>query len=144
MSTDDFERDLRSQLTARAAELDLTGRPVPDLQEVLVSPRPYMRPNRRISLWLGVAVAGAAILAVLLLSASLLLGQRSGSYPPASVTPSASPTLATASVSLANSSPSLATASPSQSRTQSAWSPRITASGVGGKSLRLQPTTPKS
>jgi hypothetical protein len=136
MSTDDFERDLRSQLTARAAELDLTGRPVPDLQAVLVSPSVYTRSNRRMSLWLGVAVAGAAILALVLLSGSFLLGQRPGSYPLASVTPSASPTLATASVSLANSSPSLATASPSQSPTPSAWSPQITASGPDGESLR--------
>jgi hypothetical protein len=136
MSADNFERAFRDQVKARAAELDRTVFPVTSLQTLLASPRPLTRPNVRTSLGLGLAVAGVAVLTIVLVLGSLLLGQRPGGGPLSSVTPSALPSFATPSVSLATASPSLATAFPSPSPTSPSWSPQVTRSEINVGFLR--------
>ena len=129
MSADNFERALRNGMKARAAELDRTVRPAPPLQTLLTSQPPGGRPEGRTRLRLALTVAGVAVLAMVAVSGSLWLGQRPGSGPLSSVTPSSSPSLATPS-------PSLATASPSPSTSYPAWSPQSTASEANVGDLR--------
>ena len=109
MSADSFERVLRDRLKAGAAELDRSMPPAPSLQALLVSPQAY-RPEY---LRLGFGLAVAAALAVALISGSLLLGQSPAVRPLSSITPSATPSLATPSQSLITASPSPSLASPS-------------------------------
>ena len=129
MSVDNFERAFREGIRARAAELDQTLRPAPPLQILLASQRPGGRPEGRTRLRLALTVAGVAVLVTVAVSGSLWLGQRPGSGPLSSVTPSSSPSLATPS-------PSLATASPSPSTSYPAWSPQSTASEANVGDLR--------
>lgn len=136
MSADNFERAFRERMRARAAELDRTVRPAPPLQTLLASQRPGGRPEGRTRLRLALTVAGVAVLAMVAVSGSLWLGQRPGSGPLSSVTPSSSPSLATPSPSLATASPSLATASPSPSTSNPAWSPQPPASEASVGVLR--------
>ena len=129
MSADNFERALRDGMKARAAELDRTVRPAPPLQTLLTSQRPGGRPEGRTRLRAALTVAGLAVLVTVAVSGSLWLGQRPGSGPLSSVTPSSSPSLATPS-------PSLATASPSPSTSYPAWSPQPPASEASVGVLR--------
>jgi len=136
MSADNFERALRNGMKARAAELDRTVRPAPPLQTLLTSQPPGGRPEGRTRLRPALTVAGLAVLVTLAVSGSLWLGQRPGSGPLSSVTPSSSPSPATPSPSPAAPSPSLATASPSPSTSFPAWSPQPPASEASVGVLR--------
>jgi hypothetical protein len=113
MSADSFERVLRDRLKAGAAELDRSMPPAPSLQALLVSPQAYRPARRPAYLRLGFGLAVAAALAVALISGSLLLGQSPAVRPLSSITPSATPSLATPSQSLITASPSPSLASPS-------------------------------
>lgn len=121
MSPDDFERSLRDRMKARARELDRTVSPPPPLRTLLATEGPFKPSKARTSFRLGLAVATVAVLALVVVTGSLLLQRSPESGPLSSVTPSSFPSLATPS-------PSLATASPLPATPYPSWSPQPPAS----------------
>jgi hypothetical protein len=115
VSTYDFERTLRDQMKAHAAELDRMLGPAPQLRALLSDQRTAGRPRRFTSFRLSLAVAAVAaatvaIVVLVLIFGSPLAQPLPDSSPLSSVTPSALP-LVTFS-SLPSMSPAVPTNSP--------------------------------
>jgi hypothetical protein len=108
MTSADFERELRDRMRGYAAQLDRTLGPTPPLEAVLAHERsadrriPSMNGRGR---QLGFALAGVAAVSFVLVVAFMMLGQRPGAGPVASIAPSTIPSVATAQPSIATPSP---------------------------------------
>jgi WD40 repeat protein len=104
MNSDDFERGLRDRMKARAAELDRTANPPPPLAALLATGHPTPRSSRRTTFRLGLTVASVAVVALVVVTGSLLLQRRPEAGPLPTTSGSAYPSLATPSPSLATTS----------------------------------------
>lgn len=119
MSAHDFERTLRDQMRAHAAELDRTVSPALPLRTLLADRRTAGRPKMSTGLRLAlsvatVAAATVAVLALAVISGSPLTQRLPQSCPLSSVTPSPRPPITTISPS-PSPSPSISPAEPTKS-----------------------------
>jgi len=115
MSAANFEWAIRRQMERHAADFDRTVGPAPELSE-LSAAEPAPRRLDRIGGRLMLSAVGVGVLVFAAVSASFLLGAHPAAGPLSSVTPSATPVIASSSPAPASTSPSPVTASTSPSR----------------------------
>jgi hypothetical protein len=133
VSTYGFERTLRDQMKAHAAELDRMLGPAPQLRTLLSDRRTAGRPRRFTSFRLSLAVAAVAAATVAVVVLALIFGSPLAqplpdSSPLSSVTPSALPLVTLSPL------PSLSPAEPTNSPppTVSAGAPTVLVAPVQG------------
>ena len=91
MSADNFELILRAQMKSRAAELDRSLRPAPQLGTLLDSPAGATRRFATAPLRFGLGVVAVLALALIVLAGAWHIQAPSGAQPVASLTPTPSP-----------------------------------------------------
>jgi hypothetical protein len=114
MSAANFEWAIRRQMELHAADFDRTVGPAPAL-ETLVAAEPAPRRLDRVGGRLWLAVVGVGVLAFAAVLASLLMSGHPAGGPLSSVTPSATPVIASSSPAHLTTSPSSVAASTSPS-----------------------------